>query len=427
MGDLVGAEDALRQAHSLGRIPQPALALMRLSDGKVAAAYGAIRSALAERPRDRWARARMLPAQVEIAIAAGDPTTARASAEELGEISDAYDSPALRGEQARRAGGGCSWPKATLTARRPGAAQRHWHWQDVGAPYEVARDRALLATALVAARTRRRSTTSSSKRRGRSSVAWEPSATRRRRTTSIRAAAERQAAPTIAHKTFMFTDIVASTNLAEAMGDEAWEHLLRWHDDTIAGAVRRPRRRGRQLHRRRVLRGVRLGLLRDRVRCGDPAGARRAAPDARIRSLPCASASHSGGGHRRGSDYSGKEVPRRREDRRARPRREILASAATAALAGSPHDDRTAHGEPRRACPAMSRSSRSRGIKPSPGRHGPRMTAQVHQAQGLSMILTAPSALRWNMLVRLQAPRPAAADEWRIPPRRADPHRSGTA
>jgi class 3 adenylate cyclase len=34
-------------------------------------------------------------------------------------------------------------------------------------------------------------------------------------------------------KTFMFTDIVKSTNLLEALGDEAWEPLLRWHDETL--------------------------------------------------------------------------------------------------------------------------------------------------------------------------------------------------
>jgi class 3 adenylate cyclase len=37
-------------------------------------------------------------------------------------------------------------------------------------------------------------------------------------------------------KTFMFTDIVKSTNLAEAMGDEAWSELLRWHDETLRAA-----------------------------------------------------------------------------------------------------------------------------------------------------------------------------------------------
>ena len=34
-------------------------------------------------------------------------------------------------------------------------------------------------------------------------------------------------------KTFMFTDIVGSTNLVEALGDEAWETMLRWHNTVL--------------------------------------------------------------------------------------------------------------------------------------------------------------------------------------------------
>ena len=34
-------------------------------------------------------------------------------------------------------------------------------------------------------------------------------------------------------KTFMFTDIVKSTSLVEALGDDAWGDLLRWHDETL--------------------------------------------------------------------------------------------------------------------------------------------------------------------------------------------------
>jgi class 3 adenylate cyclase len=34
-------------------------------------------------------------------------------------------------------------------------------------------------------------------------------------------------------KSFMFTDIVKSTDLLEVLGDEAWEQLLRWHDQTL--------------------------------------------------------------------------------------------------------------------------------------------------------------------------------------------------
>ncbi|HEX2068638.1 MAG TPA: ferredoxin [Actinomycetota bacterium] len=34
-------------------------------------------------------------------------------------------------------------------------------------------------------------------------------------------------------KTFMFTDIEKSTNLVELLGDDAWQDLLRWHDETL--------------------------------------------------------------------------------------------------------------------------------------------------------------------------------------------------
>jgi hypothetical protein len=33
-----------------------------------------------------------------------------------------------------------------------------------------------------------------------------------------------------ATRTFMFTDIVGSTKLVAAVGDDAWRHLLQWHD-----------------------------------------------------------------------------------------------------------------------------------------------------------------------------------------------------
>src|SRR6266542_5358835 len=39
--------------------------------------------------------------------------------------------------------------------------------------------------------------------------------------------------PRRVQKTFMFTDIVKSTNLLEALGDEAWQAVLRWHDETL--------------------------------------------------------------------------------------------------------------------------------------------------------------------------------------------------
>src|SRR5204862_2136024 len=40
-------------------------------------------------------------------------------------------------------------------------------------------------------------------------------------------------APRRVEKTFMFTDIEGSTNLVEALGDDAWQGVLHWHDDTL--------------------------------------------------------------------------------------------------------------------------------------------------------------------------------------------------
>jgi class 3 adenylate cyclase len=42
-------------------------------------------------------------------------------------------------------------------------------------------------------------------------------------------------APRRVEKTFMFTDIERSTNLVEALGDEAWQNVLHWHDETLRG------------------------------------------------------------------------------------------------------------------------------------------------------------------------------------------------
>jgi class 3 adenylate cyclase len=40
-----------------------------------------------------------------------------------------------------------------------------------------------------------------------------------------------------AERVFMFTDVVRSTDLIEAIGDDAWSALLRWHDETIRHLV----------------------------------------------------------------------------------------------------------------------------------------------------------------------------------------------
>jgi hypothetical protein len=70
-GDLDGAEQAYRQAATFGRDPQPGLALLRLAQGQVDAAWAGIRRAL-EETTERFRRPRLLRAAVEIALEAKD-------------------------------------------------------------------------------------------------------------------------------------------------------------------------------------------------------------------------------------------------------------------------------------------------------------------------------------------------------------------
>jgi class 3 adenylate cyclase len=111
-------------------------------------------------------------------------------------------------------------------------------WRDVGAPYEVARARAMLSRALRAlddednADLELEAALEEFRRLG---ARIDIAAAER----DLRDATERRLGPQTARMTFMFTDIVGSTTLAEALGDEAWERLLRWHDDMLRTLVER--------------------------------------------------------------------------------------------------------------------------------------------------------------------------------------------
>ena len=139
------AETAYRKAGQWGREPQPGLALLRLSQGKTDAAAAAIRRALDESAEPPL-RARLLPACVEILLAAGEVPDAHAACEELERIAEAHESEML-GAMAASARGAVSLaegePRAALPALRR-AAQR---WQALQAPYEAARARALVGQA----------------------------------------------------------------------------------------------------------------------------------------------------------------------------------------------------------------------------------------------------------------------------------------
>jgi class 3 adenylate cyclase len=204
--------------------------LIRLAQGRAAAAATAIATAIADEGPNRWARARLLPAQIEILLAGGDVAKARAALDELSAIVDEYPAPALDAGRQLAAGRVLlAEGDAEAAARALRAAVRGW--RDVGAPYETARARAVLAEALLErdeddAILELRAALEEFRRLG---AAVETASAEQR----LNAIEERRRAPQQVRMTFMFTDIVGSTRLAEALGNSAWERLLRWHDDTL--------------------------------------------------------------------------------------------------------------------------------------------------------------------------------------------------
>jgi class 3 adenylate cyclase len=250
-GDLVGAEALFMEARVAGWEPQPGLALLRLAQGNVAGAVSAIGDALqraaeiASRelpPQGALRRAPLLAAQGEIAIAANDLAVADAAATELEGVADTYRTPALRATALGARG-------ATQLARGDhAAALRSLQaaldiWLALDAPFEAARTRLGVAAAARAAGNE-----------GRAELEYRTAhltfqrleavldARRAKRDLSgVTAGDQEDAAPERQARTFMFTDIVKSTNLLAAIGDDAWHHVLRWHNETLASLIERHR------------------------------------------------------------------------------------------------------------------------------------------------------------------------------------------
>jgi DNA-binding NarL/FixJ family response regulator len=142
LGDVTAAEDAYQQASRWGRQPQPGLALLRLAQGRTDAALAASRRVVAE-TTDRLGRAKLLPAHVEIMLAIGDVQGARDAADELTEIAERYDTPALRAV-ADHARGAVLLTEGDARAAVV-ALRRAWQvWRELEAPYEAARVRMLV-------------------------------------------------------------------------------------------------------------------------------------------------------------------------------------------------------------------------------------------------------------------------------------------
>lgn len=146
LGRYAEAEAAFNEAVECGEDPQPDLAVMWLEQGRTDAAASAIRRLLAER-RDVVGRARLLPAAIQILVAAEAFQEARPLAAELGEIAAEFGCPTVTA-MSGVASGSVALAEGEASAALPPLRRALEEWQGVGAPYEAAQTRILIGRAL---------------------------------------------------------------------------------------------------------------------------------------------------------------------------------------------------------------------------------------------------------------------------------------
>ena len=227
LGELAQAEHAFREADEFGRTPEPGLSLLRLAQGNVKGALASVRRAAGDDSGTLPAQARMLPAAVEIAVAAREPDEAAGYAERLAAIAQSFDTSALKAAAAF-ARGQVALARGEAEAAYHDFRQARTTWEATAANYDVARAREHLGLALQALGDE-------------DAAIWElqAAAVRFERLGAVRDA-ERvgdllmRDLTTEVMKTFLFTDIVGSTELASAVAsDRHWVNILRRHDDAL--------------------------------------------------------------------------------------------------------------------------------------------------------------------------------------------------
>ena len=145
LGDFEAAERAYREASHHGWDPQPGLAQLRLAQGRVDAATASIQRVLAE-TTELLKRAGLLPARVEIMLAAGDADAATVACVELEELAERFESSML-GAMVAYARGAVELARGDSKAALGLLRHALETWQELEAPYEVARTRELIGLA----------------------------------------------------------------------------------------------------------------------------------------------------------------------------------------------------------------------------------------------------------------------------------------
>ena len=144
-GAFHSAEESYRRAGESGWEPQPGLALLHLAVGRTQRAQDEIRRSVAG--VDPFTRRYLLPAVVEIEVAAGDLDAARRAVDELREAGRSTPTPMLAATVAAAEARLLLAEGDARTALEPARTAAE-SWGGLGASYEAARSRVLVGRAL---------------------------------------------------------------------------------------------------------------------------------------------------------------------------------------------------------------------------------------------------------------------------------------
>ena len=145
-GDQAASDTAYTRVTESGGDPQPGLALLRLDQGDVEAAAAGIRRAEAE-AASAIDRVRMLPAYVDIMLAAGDQAAADTGCAELDGIAS-QTRVDLHLAAAAYATGACQLATGAPADGLPSLRRALRIWNELDVPHEAARTRMLMAAGL---------------------------------------------------------------------------------------------------------------------------------------------------------------------------------------------------------------------------------------------------------------------------------------
>lgn len=230
-GDLDGADEAFKRAHTLGANAMPGMAMAKGARGQPDVAHSMIESAL-QGTESPLARIKLLPEAVFIALEASALERAREHSAELSKLandfgSDLFESFALQA-RARVSTAEGNHEEAVVMHR--GVVE---NLIPHGLPYDVARARCDLGHSLIAndsadlGRLELDAAREEFERLGAvTALDWLQRSTpggRSRHTAGV----------------MMFTDMVDSTRLVGLVGDKAWADIIAWHDRALRAQVDR--------------------------------------------------------------------------------------------------------------------------------------------------------------------------------------------